>query len=49
VCEIFRIPHCLDKRLTDGGEVFSLTHGTSFTEQKEAKEPPALSVAGRIR
>jgi hypothetical protein len=25
-CEILRIPHCLDNRLTDGGEVVSPTH-----------------------
>jgi hypothetical protein len=24
-CEIFRIPHCLDNRLTDDGEVIGLT------------------------
>jgi hypothetical protein len=25
-CKILRIPHCLDNRLTDGGEVVSSTH-----------------------
>jgi hypothetical protein len=25
-CERFRIPHCLDIQLTDGGEVVILTH-----------------------
>jgi hypothetical protein len=31
---MLRIPHCLDKRLTDGGKVVSLTHRPYFTPQK---------------
>jgi hypothetical protein len=33
-CEMLRIPHCLDSRLTDGGKVFSPTHRPSSTPQK---------------
>jgi hypothetical protein len=25
-CEMLRIPHCLDNRLTDGGKIISPTH-----------------------
>jgi hypothetical protein len=32
--EMLRIPHCLDKRLTDGGEVVSLMHRPRSTPQK---------------
>jgi hypothetical protein len=31
---MLRIPHCLDNRLTDGGEVVNLTHRQWFTPQK---------------
>jgi hypothetical protein len=30
VCEILRIPHCLDNRLTDGGKVVTLRTGRSL-------------------
>jgi hypothetical protein len=33
-CEMLRIPHCLDNRLTYGGKVVSLTHRPHFTPQK---------------
>jgi hypothetical protein len=33
-CEMLRVPHCLDNRLTDGGKVVSPTHPTHFTPQK---------------
>jgi hypothetical protein len=33
-CEILRIPLCLDNRLTDGGEVVSLTRGQLSTPHK---------------
>jgi hypothetical protein len=33
-CEILRIPHCLDNRLTDGGKVVSPTHRPRSTLQK---------------
>jgi hypothetical protein len=33
-CEILRIPHCLDNRLTDGGKVVSPTHRLHFTLHK---------------
>jgi hypothetical protein len=34
---MLRIPHCLDSRLTDGGEVDSLTHRpSSFYPQEDS-------------
>jgi hypothetical protein len=33
-CEMLRIPHCLDSRLTDGGKVVSPTHRPRSTPQK---------------
>jgi hypothetical protein len=30
-----RIPHCLDARLTNGGEIISLTRRPRFTPQKD--------------
>jgi hypothetical protein len=33
-CEMLRIPHCLDNRLTNGGKVVSPTHRPDFTPQK---------------
>jgi hypothetical protein len=33
-CETLRLPHFLDNRLTDGGEVVSLTHRPPFTPRK---------------
>jgi hypothetical protein len=33
-CEMLRIPHYLDNRLTDGGKVVSPTHPPHFTPQK---------------
>jgi hypothetical protein len=33
-CETLRIPHCLDNRLKDGGEVVSPTHWPPSTAQK---------------
>jgi hypothetical protein len=33
-CEMLRIPYCLYSRLTDGGEVVSLTHRPRSTPQK---------------
>jgi hypothetical protein len=33
-CEILRIPHCPDSRLTDGGKVVSPMHRPYFTPQK---------------
>jgi hypothetical protein len=32
-CEMLRIPHCLDNRLTDGGKVVSPTQQPHFTPQ----------------
>jgi hypothetical protein len=29
-CEMLRIPHCLDRRLTDGGKVVSLRTGRAL-------------------
>jgi hypothetical protein len=33
-CEMLRIPQCLESRLTDCGEVFSLTHRPRFSSRK---------------
>jgi hypothetical protein len=33
-CEMLRIPHCLDSRLTDGGKFVSPTHRPRSTPQK---------------
>jgi hypothetical protein len=33
-CEMLRIPHCVDNRLTDGGQVVSLTRRPRSTLQK---------------
>jgi hypothetical protein len=33
-CEMLRIPHCLDSRLTDCGKAVSSTHQPHFTPQK---------------
>jgi hypothetical protein len=33
-CETSRLPHFLDNRLTDGGEVVSLTRRPPFTPQE---------------
>jgi hypothetical protein len=35
-CETSRLPHCLDKRLTDGGEDVSLTRRSPFTPQEDS-------------
>jgi hypothetical protein len=52
-----RIPHCLDSRLTDGGEVVSPTHPPHLTPQKhyylyasgtEGAGTPGPSETGRI-
>jgi hypothetical protein len=34
-CETSRLPHFLDTRLTDGGEVVSLTSWPPFTPQED--------------
>jgi hypothetical protein len=36
VCETSRIPHFLDNRLADGGEVFSLKRRPLFTPKEES-------------
>jgi hypothetical protein len=33
-CEMFRVLHCLDNRLTDGGKVVSPTNQPHFNPQK---------------
>jgi hypothetical protein len=56
-CEMSRLPHFLDIRLTDGGEVVSLMHQPSSTLRKipgthfcyRLRWPQGHSVAGRIR
>jgi hypothetical protein len=35
-CEMLRIPHSVDSRLTDGGKVVSLTHRQRFTPQEDS-------------
>jgi hypothetical protein len=35
-CEASRLPHFLDNRLTDGGEVVSLMHRPPFTLQEDS-------------
>jgi hypothetical protein len=35
-CKTLRIPHFLDNRLTDGGEVVSLTRWQRFTQQEDS-------------
>jgi hypothetical protein len=35
-CETSRLPHFLDNRLTDGGEVVSLMRRTPFTPQEDS-------------
>jgi hypothetical protein len=37
-CEALRLPHFLDNRLIDGGEVVSLMHRPPFTSTKIPKE-----------
>jgi hypothetical protein len=44
-CETSRLPHFLDNRLTDGGEVVSLKHRPPFTPRKV---PGTLSVRGSV-
>jgi hypothetical protein len=34
VCQMLRIPHCLDRQLTDGAKFVSPTHRPHFTPQK---------------
>jgi hypothetical protein len=33
-CEMLRIPHCVDNRLTDGGKAVNLKHRPRSTPQK---------------
>jgi hypothetical protein len=39
---MLRIPHCLDNRLTDGGEAVSPTHRPHSTPQKQLSKPQGL-------
>jgi hypothetical protein len=56
-CETSRLPHFLDNRLTDGGEVVSLTPRAPFNPTKipgthfcqRFSRSPGHGVAGRIR
>jgi hypothetical protein len=46
---MLKIPHCLDNRLTDGGEVVSLTHRSRSTPHKDVYLSLAfISVRGRV-
>jgi hypothetical protein len=48
-CEVFRVPQCLDNRLTDGDKVVSPTHWPHFTPQKHFFMFPVLiSVSGWV-
>jgi hypothetical protein len=57
VCETLRLPHVLDNRLTDGGEVISLKRLPSFTPRnipgthfcKKLSRPHNHIAAGRIK
>jgi hypothetical protein len=42
------IPHCLDSRLTDGGEVVSLTHRPRFTPQKHSLSASDVHLCQRL-
>jgi hypothetical protein len=58
---MFRIPHCLDSQLIDGGKVVSRTHRPRSVPQKHyisdfgtpfcyrLSEPQGPSAAGRVR
>jgi hypothetical protein len=57
-CDTSRLPHLLDNRLTDGGEVVSLTRRPAalypqedswYSFLLEAESPQGHSAAGRIR
>jgi hypothetical protein len=56
-CETSRLPYCLDSRLTNGGEVVSLTRRPPFTPRKipgihfyqRLSRPQGHNAAGRIR
>jgi hypothetical protein len=39
-CETSSLPHFLDNRLTDGGEVVSLTRRPPFTSQEDSTPGP---------
>jgi hypothetical protein len=41
-CETSRLPHFLDSRLTDGGEVVSLTRRPPFTPQEDSRSRKIL-------
>jgi hypothetical protein len=53
-CEASRIPHFLDNRVTDGGEVVSLTHRPAALDTQEDSwysfllEPESSPVCGLI-
>jgi hypothetical protein len=48
-CEMLRIPHCLDNRLTDGGKVVSPTHWTSSTPEKHYFSASGTHFCWRLR
>jgi hypothetical protein len=50
-CEMLRIPHCLDTRLIDSGNVVSPMHRSHFTPQKHyyfLVFPVLISVRGWV-
>jgi hypothetical protein len=57
ICETSRLPHFLDNRVTDGGEVVSLTRGLPIILRKisgthfcqKLSRPQGYSTSGRVR
>jgi hypothetical protein len=47
-CQTFRIPHCLDNRLTDGSEVLSPTHRPRSIPQKHYFSSPSTHLRQRL-
>jgi hypothetical protein len=47
-CEMLRIPHCLDNRLTDGGKVASLMYRPLSTLQKHYFSASGTHVCKRL-
>jgi hypothetical protein len=44
-CEMLRIPHCVDSRLTHGGEVVRLTYWLRFVPQKHFLVPISVKLS----
>jgi hypothetical protein len=48
-CEMLRIPHCLDNRLTDGGKVVSPMYWPRSTPQKHCFSASGTHFESRTR